>query len=296
MRDNLLDNYDICRRAERIYLLPLLLIIISLSLAPRAYAAASEGDSLRPAPTGSPDILDTIWTDIEESTIDAYLLFSSPVRFSLRDWGTFGWIVAGTGMSTVADDPMRRLFRRRSDTIAVAFADFGTFYGSWVPAVGIFGALYAGGLIFDEPGVRRAGRHVIQAALYATVITTTLKVVIGRQRPFPNEGPYVFDGPSFKDVLNSLPSGHSSLSFAISSSLAADIDNPWATVGLYGIAAATALSRIYVDRHWLSDTFLGAAIGIACGYGVNHLHDGDGGDQSFLILPMHNGIAMSWRF
>ena len=38
---------------------------------------------------------------------------------------------------------------------------------------------------------------------------------------------------------------------------------PWATVGLYTLATATGLSRVYDNQHWVSDVFLGAAVGIA---------------------------------
>jgi hypothetical protein len=47
----------------------------------------------------------------------------------------------------------------------------------------------------------------------------------------------------------------------------------------------------------LSDTFLGAAIGTVCGYGVVHLHDGAfGGTSSLLIVPSPNGIGVAWQF
>jgi membrane-associated phospholipid phosphatase len=263
---------------------------------PAAGAAVLEGDSLRPAATGSPNIGDTIWTDIQESWTDAVLLFSAPAHFSLRGWGTVGWVAAGTGMSMLVDDNVRLFFLKRHGTTGDAIGDFGTTYGSPYPALGITAVLYGAGLAFDEPGIRRAGRHIAQSVLYAAAITTTLKTLIGRHRPFLDDGPYSYHGPTFKDEFNSLPSGHSTLAFALSSSLAADIDNPWATAGLYGLAALTGLTRIYNDRHWLSDVFLGAAIGTACGYGVHHLHDAEPGALGLKIMPMYNGVMVSYLF
>jgi membrane-associated phospholipid phosphatase len=138
---------------------------------------------------------------------------------------------------------------------------------------------------------------VVQSLAYAGALTTALKIVIGRHRPYLNDGSQAYDSFTGNDGYYSLPSGHTTVAFAISSSLAADIDNPYATVGLYGIAALTAVSRMYVDRHWLSDTFLGAAIGTACGYGVVHLHDAGWGDASSLyVLPTLDGVMVGWRF
>jgi membrane-associated phospholipid phosphatase len=39
----------------------------------------------------------------------------------------------------------------------------------------------------------------------------------------------------------------------------------WVPVAAYTIAAGTALSRIYIDKHWASDVFAGAVFGYACG-------------------------------
>lgn len=253
-------------------------------------------DSLKTS-AAPPDIADTIWTDIRETGTDALLFFSGPARFDTRDWLTLGGVVVGTGLSMTADDPMRDAFADLHSVGMDRATEFGNTYGVGLPTLGIGGGLYIVGLAADASGLRRAGRHVLQSALYAAAITGTLKVLIGRHRPFLGDGPTRFEGPSMKDDFNSLPSGHTTLAFALSSTLAAEIDNPFATVGLYGLATFTAASRIYHDRHWLSDTFLGAAIGIVCGYGVVHLHDVvDPHHGGLLIVPTMNGIGAQYRF
>lgn len=250
-------------------------------------------DSLPPA---SPDIADTVWMDVKETFTDALLFFSAPGRFSLREWGIAGWTMAGTGMTAVADDELRRLAAGRGGKVADGIADVGNYYGTWVPAAAISSGLYATGLVLDEPGIRRAGRHVLQSALYAAAITGAIKVLVGRHRPQLEDGPYVLEGPSLKDEYNSFPSGHTTLAFAVSSALAAEIDDPWATAGLYGLAAVTALSRMHADRHWGSDVVFGAVIGIVSGYGVEHLHDPAPEETGLIIMPTIDGIALVWRF
>jgi membrane-associated phospholipid phosphatase len=53
------------------------------------------------------------------------------------------------------------------------------------------------------------------------------------------------------------------MAFALATSLADDIDRPWAAVGLYTAAGAVGWSRIHDNRHWLSDVAAGAVLGIA---------------------------------
>ena len=59
-----------------------------------------------------------------------------------------------------------------------------------------------------------------------------------------------------------MPSGHSTMAFALATSLSDDIHRPWATVGLYGMASAVAWSRVNDNRHWFSDVATGALVGI----------------------------------
>ena len=62
-----------------------------------------------------------------------------------------------------------------------------------------------------------------------------------------------------------MPSGHATVAFAVSSVLAERIDNLYASIGLYSIASVTAISRLYHNRHWLSDVAVAATIGTATG-------------------------------
>jgi membrane-associated phospholipid phosphatase len=50
--------------------------------------------------------------------------------------------------------------------------------------------------------------------------------------------------------------------FAVSTTLADAIDNPWADVGLYSLAVGTGVSRVIGNHHWVSDVVGGALVGI----------------------------------
>lgn len=257
---------------------------------------AAVGDSIPQAAPSSPSIGDTIAHDAVMALHDAGALAAWFVQ------GTHPLSIAGAAggaavLVATADDNVRQSVQRHLTSTGDHVAQFGNFFGTGAPGGIAAIALYGTGLLADKPEIRLAGLHVVQSLAYAGIITTTLKIVIGRERPFLNNGPDQFHGFSTSDNRNSMPSGHTTVAFAICSSLAADIDNPYATVGLYGLATVTAWSRIYSDRHWLSDVFLGAAIGTACGYGTVHLHtDRAPGDAGLYITPGPGTLSLSMVF
>jgi membrane-associated phospholipid phosphatase len=115
------------------------------------------------------------------------------------------------------------------------------------------------GLLTHDAEITRAGGRLAATVAVSTVAFTTLKLLVGRARPDAREGAFAFHPFSGRGAL---PSGHSTIAFALATSLADDLHNPWAATGLYLVAAGTAWSRVYDERHWPSDVVLGAALGI----------------------------------
>ena len=85
------------------------------------------------------------------------------------------------------------------------------------------------------------------------------KLALGRPRP---EESLDADGYNPFSGQDAMPSGHSTVAFALATSLADDINRTWASVGLYTVATGVAWSRLNDNRHWLSDVAAGALIGI----------------------------------
>jgi membrane-associated phospholipid phosphatase len=167
--------------------------------------------------------------------------------------------------------------------------------GTNTPAAIASGGVYLTGLVFDWPRVRMIGRHTFQALLYSAFATTVLKYTFGRDRPQVENGPYSFNWFESNDAQNSLPSGHTTLVFAVASTLSAEFDNPFLTAGLYGVASMTGFARMYYDRHWASDVLFSALIGTAVGYGVVHLHDVEDQDadgMSWRLVPGINRVTL----
>lgn len=63
---------------------------------------------------------------------------------------------------------------------------------------------------------------------------------------------------------NSFPSGHTATAFAAATMLHKEYgeSSPWYSIAGYTAAAATGISRILNNRHWISDVIAGAGIGI----------------------------------
>lgn len=63
---------------------------------------------------------------------------------------------------------------------------------------------------------------------------------------------------------NSFPSGHTATTFMGAELVRIEYgeDHPWLAAGAYTIATAVGVLRVYNNRHWFTDVFAGAGVGI----------------------------------
>ena len=96
------------------------------------------------------------------------------------------------------------------------------------------------------------------------IVVSVMKDFFSKMRPADAGGLVVFTGPAMHDAYNSFPGGHAAAAFALAAVLATW--HPRFKVPLYIFAVLVCLSRIYLDRHFFSDCFIGGALGyyIAC--------------------------------
>ena len=91
----------------------------------------------------------------------------------------------------------------------------------------------------------------------AYVISTSIKLAIGRKRPLVEDLPHLMATPTGL----SFPSSHSTSSFAAARAYGTLLPpGP-----LYAAAAAMAFSRLYLGVHYPSDIAAGVALGSALG-------------------------------
>lgn len=117
-----------------------------------------------------------------------------------------------------------------------------------------------GALVVIAVADRAAGPLTAARALLAlaptNAVVEVLKRGVNRVRP---------DGER-KSSNASFPSSHAANGFA----LAAVLSRRWRRLAIpfHLLALLVALSRLYLDRHWLSDVVVGAGIGLVCAWGV----------------------------
>ena len=151
------------------------------------------------------------------------------------------------------------------------------------------GAYYLGGGLFDkewDKGRAHEAYAFAQSLLWTQLVTITLKHLVGRERPFvirAQRDAFDIDDITMKksERILSFPSGHSSIMAATSFFIAADISDHLIKETLRESGTATQVimgrilpytvatlstwfvlySRVKDQRHWLSDTLTGGAIG-----------------------------------
>ena len=117
-------------------------------------------------------------------------------------------------------------------------------------------ALGAGGALLDPPRRRRWVRATACVGT-AYLLSTSIKLAIGRKRPVVEDLPHLMATPTGL----SFPSSHSTSSFAAARAYGRLLPSG----PLYVAASAMALSRLYLGVHYPSDVAAGAALGTVLG-------------------------------
>ena len=103
--------------------------------------------------------------------------------------------------------------------------------------------------------------YVLLSVIFACGFTKIAKVIIGRARPIFAD-PTLFNMFSDSNAFQSMPSGHTAVSFAGLVMLGMLFPRiKWAT---WTLAIIIGISRVYVGAHWVSDVIFGAFIGMVC--------------------------------
>jgi hypothetical protein len=197
---------------------------------------------------------------------ETWSFIGQPARWNKSDWLKVGLISAGTWMiMETADQPIREaVLADHQRYTRSAPIESGRMWGElYTPAL-LFGGFALHSLLSNDTGTRKIAFEIVQGSLYAGVITQLLKMSIGRTRPYVNEGSksfHSFSSFSFRQEYQSLPSGHNTVAFCLSTVLSRNAGPVWLKGMAYVPALLTWVSRIYQDQHWTSDAFLGAAIG-----------------------------------
>ena len=187
-------------------------------------------------------------------------LMQAPTEFKSKDWQYCGLIAGKTALLFLADKEIRNFSKNNQNKNNDQLFYIDHYHGNVYTAI-LASGTYGLGYFLKNENIRQMGLHSMEAFVYAGLFTATLQVVFGRRRPYGGENNLVFKPFYKKTKYNGLPSGHTTVAFAVSTVMAKSLDNiVWKTFW-YTNAGLVGAARIYHNKHWVSDVFLGGVIG-----------------------------------
>lgn len=86
---------------------------------------------------------------------------------------------------------------------------------------------------------------------------------------------------------HSFPSGHTSSAFVVAGVIDQEFrgKSPWISVGAYTIAGSTGVLRMLNNKHWLSDVFAGAGVGLLSVHTVYYVHERFLKNKNITLFP-----------
>lgn len=234
--------------------------------------------------------------DLEHFVESGFRIVIAPLIFDAQDWKRVGAITAGTGLLFLLDKPTKAWVQRNRNPINDEIFNLDRYYGNKY-LIFFPWAVYGYGALIGNDKIRIIGRNATEALIFSGAITGGIKLLLGRRRPFLGDGNIFFRPLTFSDdSYQSLPSGHTTLSFAVSTVMAKSLDNIYWKIFWYGSAGLVGASRIYHNKHWLSDVALGAVIGYSVGsFVINFDRKTQGRIFSLRFQPYYGPTVVGMR-
>ncbi len=248
---------------------------------------------LPPGPSGPDQILS--WGYAAKTAKDGWSLLTAPLRWDATDWLIAGGVTAATGGAMLLDSEVHRTTQDHRSHGGDNAARIVTNLGLIVPAAGAATSYVLGETLGDQTAKQRAA-DLVEASVFSSALVFSVNFLAGRSQPGDNRGSQ--DYRPF-NIRGSLPSFHTAEAFTAAAVFAEHWDNPWVSALAYGFAAGVGASRIYLDKHWLSDVVLGAAVGTAVGKAVVSLNR-QRRDAAVSVVPLVTpdtwGAALRYRY
>jgi membrane-associated phospholipid phosphatase len=249
-----------------------LMVMLTVAIPSRTAAQTTEPDQAAQAPLSSPvpPPVDrpVSWKLLLPNIVnDQGRIWSFPARLVHGQDLIPTAAILGTTAGLVALDPNEaRYFRRTS-----SFHGFNNIFTANATSIGTIAAplsLYVTGLVRKDAKMQRTALFAGEAVADAEILTTVLKNATSRVRPagIPALGNFsdswFESGGSRWRGHGSFPSGHTIAAFSVATVVARRYGNHrWVPYAAYGMAALVGISRITLSAHFLSDVFMGGALG-----------------------------------
>jgi membrane-associated phospholipid phosphatase len=233
---------------------------------------------------------------LKNLTSDFGKVLVSPKDWDKKDLGNFA-LVLGTGLLLYSlDQEIQQGLGNDTNNDAVNLI---TSLGNGGTLAGLAAALYVGGEVSNNDGLRKTALLSLESLLTSGIIVRGMKILVGRARPQTGEPYNTFDPFSLGANYNSFPSGHSAAAFSVASVIASQSKDTNIDFLAYGLATFIALSRIYQNKHWASDIFIGSVIGYVVGKKICALNRDRNPNKvqlGFQFTPQRKAITVSIYF
>jgi membrane-associated phospholipid phosphatase len=190
-----------------------------------------------------------------------------PAKLTHRKYLIPTLVFLGATAALVALDPHDAPSFRNT----TAFSGFNNVFTGNVTAYGTVAvpvALYATSFAIKDLKMRKTALLVAEAVGDSEILATVLKDATKRVRPAAigvgqSYSDTWFESPgSFLRGHGGFPSGHAIAAFSVATIVARRYGNrKWVPYVAYGLAGAVAFSRLTLSAHFISDVFVGGALG-----------------------------------
>ncbi|MBZ0177978.1 MAG: phosphatase PAP2 family protein [Melioribacteraceae bacterium] len=208
----------------------------------------------------------------------------SPLNWNGNDFLKFGLITsAGLGMFFI-DEDVKQFSQTKIPSEFYIPSEIGRIWGEPYFSACLSAVFLIHASVVKNEANKKLGFEIAQTFAYSILTIGVIKISLGRERPRISDDAWNFNPfNSFEDNYFSMPSGHNALAFSLSSVLSNSFQSDVMKVLSFVPAAFTFFSRIYQNHHWISDAFIGGAIGYFIGQFVVNLHKFD--DNSQKLVP-----------
>lgn len=197
---------------------------------------------------------------------DQKAIWTSPSRINKRKYLIPALSVLGATAALIALDPHAApTFRNTTDfnTFNKVVSGNNAAYATIaVPAV-----MYATSFAIRDTKMRNTALLAAEAVAGSEIVATVLKEATNRRRPYgvAPDGNYSdtwFENGKLLSNQGGFPSGHTIAAFSVATVVARRYRNhKWVPYVAYGLAGAVGFSRLSLSAHFVSDVFVGGALG-----------------------------------